>query len=161
MEEEKWIEGYEGIYSISPDGKVYSYHSGERKEMKQRYNKHRNRLDIRLVVENFSDTRDVHRLVAEYFIPNPNNSKVVEFKDGNTLNVHKDNLRWKEPDLLEHLPSGAKWISGFEGLYYSKNGKVYNKKHKEMSPYGGVGKEKYSLHKNGRKHYYSPHKEGR
>jgi predicted DNA-binding protein YlxM (UPF0122 family) len=38
--------------------------------------------------------RRVHRLVAEHFIPNPNNLPVVNHLDGNKLNPHKDNLEW-------------------------------------------------------------------
>ena len=33
-------------------------------------------------------------LVAEVFIPNPNNFKFVKFKDGNSINVNSDNLYW-------------------------------------------------------------------
>jgi hypothetical protein len=35
-----------------------------------------------------------HRLVAEYFIPNPNNYEYVHHKDENRLNNDVSNLEW-------------------------------------------------------------------
>lgn len=38
--------------------------------------------------------RYIHRLVAKYFIENPNNYKVVNHKDCNRANNNADNLEW-------------------------------------------------------------------
>lgn len=39
----------------------------------------------------------IHRLVAKYFIENPDNKKEVNHKDGNKNNNNMDNLEWVTP----------------------------------------------------------------
>lgn len=39
----------------------------------------------------------IHRMVAETFLPNPNNLPMVKHKDGNIKNNDIDNLEWTNP----------------------------------------------------------------
>lgn len=49
---------------------------------------------VQLTIENQLVGFALHRLLAEYFIPNPENKEVVHHIDGNPLNNHLNNLMW-------------------------------------------------------------------
>ncbi len=93
----KWISGFEGLYQISNYARVKSFPRGRnRKEIKilkplftpQGY------LKVTLRNSDKEKTRRLHRLVAETFIPNPENKPEVNHKDGNKFNNCVDNLEW-------------------------------------------------------------------
>lgn len=103
-EKGKTIKGYSN-YLITPDGKIYSKHSNKY------LNPSLNRAGY-LIVDLHGDeyTKDttlytrkrsakrkkfrVHRLVAEYFIPNPNNYQEVNHKNKNRTDNRVENLEW-------------------------------------------------------------------
>ncbi|NFF21812.1 hypothetical protein FDF76_12995 [Clostridium botulinum] len=61
---------------------------------KQQTNINYRRSVVKLFKNKTKKEFKIHRLVAEAFIPNPNNYKVVNHIDGNPLNNIVDNLEW-------------------------------------------------------------------
>ena len=78
-------------YEISNYGRVYSYKSVfilKSSECRPGY------LGLKLMYGGTRHQRSIHKLVAEYFVDNPHNYKIVDHIDRNTLNNKYDNLRW-------------------------------------------------------------------
>ena len=106
-EELRDIPDYEGIYAITSHGRVWSYprvverSDGTIQTLKGKWLKNlklRNGKKYRLIIilcfqsqlKNFL----VSRLVAQAFIPNPDNKPEVDCLDGNSENSHVSNLKW-------------------------------------------------------------------
>lgn len=97
----KPIRGYENLYEVSNLGRVkalerYVQNNGgaqKRHEMilKQSGKFH---FGVTLCKDGKTKRKTVHRLVAEAFIPNPENKPVVDHIDTNPKNNRVDNLRW-------------------------------------------------------------------
>ena len=93
-ENSREIEGYRGKYIITDTGKVYNNYTGSL--MKERLIRGYPHVGLRVFEGNTSTQKlfKIHRLVAEYFIPNPNNYPVVNHLDGNKKNCKVSNLAW-------------------------------------------------------------------
>ena len=93
----KDIKGYEGIYQVSNIGKIISLPRNgtilKKKKLKNILN-NRGYLCVNLSKNNIQKKNAIHRLVAETFIPNPDNLSQVNHKDGNKQNNCVENLEW-------------------------------------------------------------------
>jgi hypothetical protein len=123
------IIGYEGLYSITSFGRVWShlryvknkngYRTVKAKFLKLKLDKD-SYLCVTLCIEGNEKTYKVHRLVGIHYIENLDNSPEVNHKDGVKINNHKDNLEWCTKEENEY--------------HAIKN----NLKHKHTSKYYGV-----------------------
>lgn len=91
MAEWRDIEGYEGLYQISDDGRIWSYRS--MKEMRTSFDKNGYKV-LNLYKDKVYNNCKVHRLVAKAFVPNPENKPQVNHIDGDKANNRADNLEW-------------------------------------------------------------------
>lgn len=81
------------LYLVSDKGEIKRRDSD--KVLKQKLDKN-NYLNVGLSMgsKNHTKHRFVHRLVAEAFIPNPENKPLVRHIDGNPINNCVENLKW-------------------------------------------------------------------
>lgn len=96
----KDVVGYEGLYQVSNLGKVYSLISNKIIAFSK---KPKGYLIVHLYKNGVDKSKHIHRLVAEAFIPNPNNYPEVNHLDGIKTNNCIDNLEWcTKKQNMEH-----------------------------------------------------------
>lgn len=127
----KLIEGFDGIYSVSNYGDVKNNRTG--RLMKQRKTE-KGYLRVGLTTNGKPKCMRVHRLVAQAFIPNPENKPEVNHIDFNKKNNCVNNLEWvtgkenakhslgnrKKSNKIECKNisnTGEKYISYYSGYY--------------------------------------------
>ena len=90
----KDVVGYEGIFSITKNGMVFSKRS---QKFLAYYTNNNGYREISSKIGGRTGKCiciRIHRMVAESFIPNPENKPFVNHIDGNKQNNHVDNLEW-------------------------------------------------------------------
>lgn len=87
----KFVKGFEGVYSITTLGRVWSH---KRKIWLSPYDVGHGYCTVRLSVDGSQTDRKVHRLVAEAFIPNPDSKPQVNHKNGKKWDNRVANLEW-------------------------------------------------------------------
>jgi hypothetical protein len=90
----KIIKDFEN-YSIDVKGNVYN--NKTKRPIKAHLNKQTGYLQIKLHKDKKSYSKRIHRLLAEAYIPNPNNLSYIDHIDNNKTNNDINNLRWVLP----------------------------------------------------------------
>ena len=104
----KPVVGYEGLYEVSNLGKVKAikWHRGEEEKEMRPYTTYKGYLRLRLTKNGKGKQFQIHRLVAEAFIPNPENKPYIDhintdrtdntvwLNEDGSINYEKTNLRW-------------------------------------------------------------------
>lgn len=100
--EEIWkdIAGYEGMYQVSNLGRVKSLaritknQYGKQDYILKTKKSDNGYISIGLFKNNKQEILLVHRLVAQAFVPNPNDYPIVNHKDEDSTNNNANNLEW-------------------------------------------------------------------
>ena len=91
--EEVWkdVEGYEGLYQVSTCGNLYSSYVKRKLQLSLDQYGYK---QVILVNNGVRKRHLLHRMVAQAFIPNPENKPQVNHLDENKTNNNVSNLEW-------------------------------------------------------------------
>lgn len=139
----KDIKGYELLYKISDDGTIISlpkpHKNCSKKEKVLSY-----RLDkdgykrVTLCKDGICKTFGVHRLVAQTYIPNPNNKPTVNHINADKGDNRVENLEWaSHSEQTKHLLK-----LGLRDMSYMSKLTFKGRKHKEESKLKITGRPK-------------------
>ena len=148
-EEIKQIENFPNYY-ITSFGRVWSEHS--HKFLKPTINKRRNHQREYISLGR-GNKEYVHRLVANAFIPNPNNYEEIDHIDTNGLNNHSDNLKWTTHQQNMDNEITKEKIKQNTGYYCEIEEIATGKKfigYKAASKYSGLHEETIRNHTKGK-----------
>lgn len=106
------VKGYEGRYMVSNKGRIKSIGYGKTKILKCSPNNN-GYPTVTFCVNSETCVKNVHRIVAETFLPNPENKPEVEHIDTNKLN----NVVWINDDgTVNYEKTNLRWVTHIENM---------------------------------------------
>ena len=131
------IKGYEGLYSITSEGEVFSFRSNRYLKI-QKNGRH---YAVHMTDSEGKERRvNVHRLVAETFIPNPDCLPHVLHRNDDRTNNSVDNLYWGTPQQ-NRIDSVANGVHGYSKRSACIRGHEYTQENTYQSKTGRVCRE--------------------
>jgi len=135
----KDIKGFEGRYQVSDDGQVRSLIGESPIILKQTISKVGYARVGLFLRDSYQKKKAVHRLVAQAFIPNPQNKPQVNHKNGVKLDNCVTNLEWNtSSENIKH--SFATGLNVFVRGEKHFNAKLTEEKIKEIREIWSTGK---------------------
>ena len=122
-----YYNGKKTKYSVTFDGRVFNKKTNKEVAYAENSNGYLT-FGTSDVKNGLKGPKMVHRFVAETFIPNPENKKQINHKDGNKSNNDSSNLEWcTNSENTKHAwDSGLRKIKGCPKIIVEFNGMKYS-----------------------------------
>lgn len=143
-EQENWrqIQGFEGLYDVSDQGRVWSHKSNKFLSLK----KDRYGYDfVKLCKNGMKINKSIHKLVAEHFIPNPEGLPQVHHKNEIKTDNTVENLEWVSCQYNTEYSQGGYYV-----LYDENDEKIEIFNINKFARYNGLLQDKLCKVANGK-----------
>ena len=136
--------GYEGLYKVTSDGKIWSIKSNKFLKLNFKKNGY---VYVELNKNGVGKTLRVHRIVAESFIDNPENKKTVNHKNGVKSDNRVSNLEWMtvQENTIHAYENGMITPATTTYILYNQNDEITINGGKKLQEETGYGSSQLAI----------------